>query len=194
MVLLKGYKMVKRIINNEPLLYRIQWLYKWRKPPKIFCYGIWHFSCHMCQFSLKLAPRLMMVSCDCQKHSEGCAERARGRGGEASLPQTSALMSFCNSHSTIKSELVNAREKIGKKWYGGLIFHFPTYPVQCSDLSASVNFAGKWRRHLTGIQSMTSWSFIFWKKWNILHYNPCVQKCLGLFELGSRVEPLEGVT
>lgn len=25
----------------------------------------------------------MMVSCDCQKHNEGCAERARGRGGKS---------------------------------------------------------------------------------------------------------------
>lgn len=167
MVLLKGYKMVKGIINNEPLLYRIQWLYKWRKPPKIFCYGIWHFSCHMCQFSLKLAPRLMMVSCDCQKHSEGCAERARwrrGRGGGTSFPQTSALMSSCISHSTIKSELASVRgEKIwarGETGAGESYFTHP--PFQCLDPSAFVfiqlrcEVEEKLRgKHCFGIRSMT---------------------------------------
>lgn len=73
----------KEWINNEPLLYRIQRLYKWGKRPKNILYGIWHFSCHMCQFSQKLAVTSTMVSGNCQKHSEAWTEGewGRGRGG-----------------------------------------------------------------------------------------------------------------
>ncbi len=129
MVLLKGYKMVKGIINNEPLLYRIQWLYKWRKPPKIFCYGIWHFSCHMCQFSLKLAPRLMMVSCDCQKHSEGCAERARGRGGKSFIASdkcTDVLLKLPqHNQKRVSEKRFGQEEKLVLETYLSLTLTFP---------------------------------------------------------------------
>lgn len=67
-------------INNEPLLYRIQRLYKWGKRPKNILYGIWHFSFHMCQFSQKLALTSMMVSSNCQKHSEAWTEGERDGG------------------------------------------------------------------------------------------------------------------
>lgn len=65
-----------------------------------------------------------------------CRESERKRGEKASLPQTSALMSFCNSHSTIKSELASARgEKI---WARGEIgardasFTHPHFPCTYS--------------------------------------------------------------
>ncbi len=138
MVLLKGYKMVKGIINNEPLLYRIQWLYKWRKPPKIFCYGIWHFSCHMCQFSLKLAPRLMMVSCDCQKHSEGCAERARGRGGKSFIASdkcTDVLLKLPqHNQKRVSEKRFGQEEKLVLEMHLSLSLTFPV--IRCLNLLA----------------------------------------------------------
>lgn len=89
----------KEWFHNEPLLYRIQRLYKWGKRPKNILYGIWHFSCHMCQFSQKLALTFMMVSANCQKHSEpwagggwGGGKREGGRERRADKTRRRGLM------------------------------------------------------------------------------------------------------
>lgn len=63
-------------------------------------------------------------------------EREEEGGEKASLPQTSALMSFCNSHSTIKSELASAGgEKIWARGETGVrdsFFTHPHFPCTCS--------------------------------------------------------------
>lgn len=91
-------------------------------------------------------------------------ERDEEGGGGTSFPQTSALMSSCISHSTIKSELASVRgEKIwarGETGAGESYFTHP--PFQCLDPSAFVfiqlrcEVEEKLRgKHCFGIRSMT---------------------------------------
>jgi len=90
-------------------------------------------------------------------------EEGEGRGGGASFPQTSALMSSCISNSTIKSELASVRgEKIWARGETSGESYFTHPPFQCLDRSGCLfiqlrcEVEEKLRgKHCFGIQSMT---------------------------------------
>ncbi len=92
----------------------------------------------MCQFSLKLAPRLMMVSCDCQKHSEGCAERARGRGGKSFIASdkcTDVLLKLPqHNQKRVSEKRFGQEEKLVLETDLSLTLTFPV--IRCLNLLA----------------------------------------------------------